>query len=835
MATKSSHAEQFVSVGGHRLRLTNLDKVMYPETGTTKGEVIDYYSRVAEHLIPHAADRPATRKRWVNGVGTADKPGQMFFEKNMPDGAPDWVKVRTIQHKDHVNEYPIVNDLATLVWIAQQAALEIHVPQWRFGRNGARKNPDRMVLDLDPGEGAGLPECVEVAKLVRGILRGMGLDPMPVTSGSKGIHLYAALDGSQSSDQVSAVAKELARALEADHPDLVVSDMKKAVRGGKVLLDWSQNNGAKTTIVPYSLRGRAHPTVAAPRTWAELSRPGLRQLTFDEVLARLKKKGDPLADLSAGRVDDSLGQYRSMRNKSVTPEPFGDVPGSDPTWKPDPANPHFVIQEHHASRLHYDFRLERDGVLVSWAVPKGVPTDPKQNHLAVHVEDHPFDYGTFEGTIPKGEYGAGEVAIWDRGRYDLEKWRDGTEGDGKGDKGEVILTIHGEKHGSHRLALIQTSTGDDAKNWMLHLMKDQDPVDWDAEGGPENVRTGEKWHGHRSVPSGRKGLTRGKTVVGGRPSANTIAPMLATLGSVQEFRGGEEWTYEMKWDGIRAVATVRGDEVTLRTRNGLDVTGSYPELAETLPEALRGGDAVLDGEIVALDAKGRPSFGLLQQRMGLSKPGDVERARGRTPVKYFVFDVLDDPKLPYAERRTRLTEAVRDNGPIVVPPDAGSELEKALATSAKLGLEGVMAKRLDSPYRVGKRSRDWIKLKHHKTQEVVIGGWRPGNGARADTIGSLLLGVKDGDGFRYVGRVGTGFADRDLQQLRARLDRIGRATSPLEGVPAADARDVHWVTPSLVGEVEYAEVTSDGRLRQPSWRGWRTDKKPDQVVRETAG
>lgn len=823
-------SEQFVSVGGHRLRLTNLEKVMYPETGTTKGEVIDYYSRVAEYLIPHAADRPATRKRWVSGVD-----GPMFFEKNMPDGAPSWIKVRSIQHKDHVNEYPVVNDLATLVWIAQQAALELHVPQWRFGRNGARKNPDRMVLDLDPGEGAGLPECVEVAKLVRGILRGMGLDPMPVTSGSKGIHLYAALDGSQSSDQVSAVAKELARALEADHPDLVVSDMKKAVRGGKVLLDWSQNNGAKTTIVPYSLRGRSHPFVAAPRTWAELTRPGLRQLEFHEVLDRLRKKGDPLGGLSAGRLDDSLGQYRSMRTKGVTPEPFGDVPGSDPTWQPDPAHPHFVIQEHHASRLHYDFRLERDGVLVSWAVPKGVPTDPKRNHLAVHVEDHPFDYGTFEGTIPKGEYGAGEVAIWDRGRYDLEKWRDGTEGDGTGDHGEVILTIHGEKHGSHRLALIQTSTGDDAKNWMLHLMKDQEPVDWDAEGGPEKVRTGEKWHGHASVPSGRKGLTRGKTVIGGRSSANTIAPMLATLGSAAEFEGGDDWAYEMKWDGIRAVATVRGDEVTVRTRNGLDVTGSYPEIAETLPGALGGRDATLDGEIVALDERGRPSFGLLQQRMGLTKPGDVERARGRTPVQYFVFDVIDEPKLPYTERRARLETAVHDEGPIVVPPDAGDDLASALATSAKLGLEGVMAKRRDSPYRVGKRSRDWIKLKHHKTQEVVIGGWRPGNGSRAGTVGSLLLGVRDGDGFRYVGRVGTGFAERDLQQLRARLDRIGRATSPLEGVPAVDARDVHWVSPTLVGEVEYAELTGDGRLRQPSWRGWRTDKDAKDVVPETAG
>lgn len=292
-------AEQYVSVGGHRVRLTNLGKVMYPETGTTKGEVIDYYTRVAEVLIPHAMNRPATRKRWVSGVGTAEKPGQVFFEKNLPDSAPNWVARRDIQHSDHVNTYPLVNDLPTLVWIAQQNALEIHVPQWRFGPRGARRNPDRMVLDLDPGEGAGLPECVEVAKLVREILTDMRLDPMPVTSGSKGIHLYAALDGKQSSDQVSAVAKELARSLEADHPDLVVSDMKKAVRSGKVLLDWSQNNGSKTTIVPYSLRGRLRPTVAAPRTWRELLSPTLRQLEFTEVLERLASKGDPLAELSA--------------------------------------------------------------------------------------------------------------------------------------------------------------------------------------------------------------------------------------------------------------------------------------------------------------------------------------------------------------------------------------------------------------------------------------------------------------------------------------------------------------------------------------------------------
>ncbi|WP_432397633.1 non-homologous end-joining DNA ligase [Pseudarthrobacter sp. L19] len=259
-----AEGKERVRVDGRELVLTNLDKVMYPETGTTKADVLAYYAAVAPVLIPAAADRPATRKRWVHGVGTAEAPGEMFFQKNLDHSTPGWVPRASITHKDRTVQYPLVNDPATLTWLAQIAALEIHVPQWRVDSGGDPLPPDRLVLDLDPGEGAGLAECVEVATLARAILRDVGLDPVPVTSGSKGIHLYAALDGTQSSDQIADFAHELARALEADHPDLAVSDMKKTLRTGKVLVDWSQNNAAKTTIVPYSLRGRLRPTVAAP-------------------------------------------------------------------------------------------------------------------------------------------------------------------------------------------------------------------------------------------------------------------------------------------------------------------------------------------------------------------------------------------------------------------------------------------------------------------------------------------------------------------------------------------------------------------------------------------
>jgi bifunctional non-homologous end joining protein LigD len=818
MATSTAE-DQVVSVDGHRIKLSNLDKVLYPATQTTKRDVIDYYARIAEFLIPHAANRPATRKRWVHGVGTADEPGQVFFQKNLDDSTPSWVKRRAIAHKEHTNDYPLVNDLATLTWLAQIAALEIHVPQWQFGRTGTQKNPDRLVLDLDPGPGVGLPECAEVARLAREILVGMGLDPLPVTSGSKGIHLYAALDGKQTSDEVATVAHELARALEADHPDLVVSDMKKSLREGRVLVDWSQNNGNKTTIVPYSLRGRERPTVAAPRTWRELSSKNFAQLEYTEVLARVAKNGDPLASLTAGHLAsleptpermsgfDRLEKYRSMRDGSKTPEPVPEEPAAASEGFS------FVIQEHHARRLHYDFRLEHDGVLVSWALPKGVPTDSKTNHLAVQTEDHPIEYGSFEGRIPTGEYGAGEVTIWDAGTYELEKWRDGEE---------VIAVLHGEKHGTHRYALIHSGgEGRSENNWLIHLMKDQPGEKENA--GPDDAAPAARTKPDRAAPA--------------RTGSKPPSPMLATLGSATEaaFDDESDWAFEMKWDGVRAIAEVRDGELRLFSRNGVDITVSYPELAAVV-DAVKG-DAVLDGEIVALDKSGRPDFSLLQGRMHLRKQADVEKAAKAIPAKYMVFDILESAgtslmRREYVERRAALEETVEPDAVVQVPPVFDGDLAAAMESSGSLGLEGVMAKKLDGRYSPGVRSRTWLKLKHHRAQEVVIVGWRPGHGSRAKRVGSLLMGVPEGDGIRYVGRVGTGFDERALDEMMPRLKKLARKTSAVVDVPAADARDAMWVSPKLVGEVEFAEWTPTKRLRQPSWRGWRPDKDVSDVTVE---
>ncbi len=487
-----------------------------------------------------------------------------------------------------------------------------------------------------------------------------------------------------------------------------------------------------------------------------------------------QRKGTP-----GEKSKSALEPYRAKRNAARTPEPMGDRPRS----RRGKDLPVFVIQEHHARALHWDFRLEHEGVLVSWALPKGVPEDPKSNHLAVHTEDHPLDYGSFEGEIPAGEYGGGRVKIWDHGHFEVEKWR----------PDEVMVVLHGSRVRG-RYVLFPTG----GKNWMIHRM---DPAPEDFHPLPEKVR-----------------------------------PMLATPGTLPASDRG--WAFEIKWDGVRAISFIEGGRIRMMSRNDKDLTPSFPEFRE-LGEFLGSRPCVLDGEIVVLGEDGAPDFGRLQHRLHLTSANAVKRQSAESPASYVLFDVLHLDGHPlfaksYDERRAQL-EDLGLSGASFATADSFRDVkgEDTLHATKEAGLEGVIAKQRGSRYVEGKRSDAWIKIKNVRTQEVVIGGWTDGAGSRAGSIGALLLGVPAEEGLRFVGKVGTGFKDHDRESLMELLRPSTRTTNPF--TPASDIKEraAHFVEPELVGEVRFGEWTQSLRLRHPVWRGLRPDKNPQDVVVES--
>jgi bifunctional non-homologous end joining protein LigD len=510
---------------------------------------------------------------------------------------------------------------------------------------------------------------------------------------------------------------------------------------------------------------------------------------------------------------DGLHAYREKRDFTATSEPSGSVPAGDDarTEGIGAGAPRFVVQQHDASRLHWDLRLERDGALASWALPRGVPLDPRDDRPAIRTEDHPLEYLTFHGEIPAGSYGAGTMEIFDAGTYELHEWSD---------RKKVEVTLHGER--------LRGRYG------MFPLSRRPPP-------GEERVEAGEPWMIHRMDPPSDPAR---------EPLPQHMAPMLARSETASPLAlpdDDEHWAYEVKWDGIRALLWSDHGHVRIESRTQRDITARYPEL-RPLGRALGAHELLLDGELVALDAQGRPSFELMQSRMNIEGTASIRRAARRQPVVYMAFDLLHlDGRslcdLPY-ERRRELLDRLDLNGPAWRTPRAQRGHGRALLDATReQGLEGIVAKRLDSRYEPGRRSGAWRKLRNRRRQELVIGGWTAGQGRREGSIGALLLGARERPGgpLRFAGGVGSGFTEAMLQDLQRRLEPLRRARSPFKPDPARAGtgsrppRGARWVEPQLVAEVELTDFTREGAARQAVFKGLRDDKDPAEVVFEPDG
>lgn len=770
MAKKS----QWTQVGKRKLELSNLDKVLFPEDGIVKAEVIAYYLKIAPTILNHIKGRALTLIRFPDGIH-----GEMFYQKNRPEWAPKWLEFEQLGKEE--KDYIIATEPASLVWLANLASLELHQlhsrrPNFEF--------PDYMVFDLDPPEGYSFERIVSLAFDLRAHVESFGYTAFVKTTGGKGVHICCPIEPKFDFHTVFESAQLIAQPFVDANAKETTLHIKKDARKGRVLIDIYRIRSGQSIVSPYSLRGRVGAPVSMPLKWEELEMlKSPLEYNIHNAIDKVLNDGDAWEGIDAFAVElhnhrkrvvakelpvskkrktpAQLESYEKKRDFKKTPEPDARIV--------EGGGNNFVIHRHHASHLHYDLRLEQDGVLKSWAVPKGMPPHPGVKRLAVQTEDHPMKYLTFDGKIPKGQYGGGDMWIYALGKYTITKEKK---------DGFYFRLSSKELTGEYRIYQIKQ------KEYLLERV-DIPQVDF---------------------------------------LKDEIAPMLSDRATTLP-PNNEDYIYEVKWDGIRALISLEDGQLRIRSRNQNDITKQFPELL-IADKAFRATNGLFDAEIVCLGKQGKPEFKKVINRLMASGDTNISKLSRSNPVYCYIFDCLylDGRSLinePLLQRKVWLKDAIKKDTPYRVSEwmEDGEGLLEAARVHA---LEGIMAKRKDGRYIPGKRSDSWLKIKIRNTADCVVIGYNEGKGNRKDAFGGLHLAQWEGNELVYRGKVGTGFDDATIKDIFSRIKKLKEIRKPVEG-KVLDEKVSTWVEPKIMIEVTYASLTPDENFREPVFVRLRED------------
>jgi len=745
--------EIITEIEGRRIKLSNLQKVLYPSVGIVKAEIINYYITAAPYILKYISQRPLTLIRFPDGV-LANR----FYSKNKPNWTPQWVASVKVAKDDDIT-YIMANEIATLAWTANLATLELHPMQIRSNH---LKYADHFIFDLDPPETSNFEVVIKLALNLKPFLESFGYHPFIKTSGGKGLHIYVPIIPQYDNDRLVSTLKSLAKAYIKIDPSVTLK-MNKEKRKGKVLLDIYRNHKSQTCVAAYSTRGKEGAPVSTPITWEELPNiKSSKEFNIHSVLDRLKTVGDPwdgfydhavpLHDQET-KPEENLKKYNEKRDFTKTSEPKAALVSGSP-------NNRYVIQLHDASNLHYDLRIEDEGVLRSWAIPKGLPTKNGFKRLAIETEPHPIKYLTFEGKIPKNEYGGGEMWIFDTGEYEYVK---------KEDKKLKIKLTKGKITGTYTLINTKDS------QWLVETNLEESKI----------------------------------------KSLSSASPMLASMGEKIPSKAG--YSYEIKWDGIRVLIQKKGKFVKITSRNGNDLTKKFPLIVESF-EKQEPQEIIADGEIVALNPNGTPNFSKVVGRMHLNGKDAIASAARRTQTVFYAFDCLylDGMSLinhPIETRRNWLKVNIKVEEHIRYSQsfEDGKQLFDAIKAQ---GMEGIMCKKNGSKYELGQRSKSWLKIKVRSTDEALIIGYTKGKGDRSALFGSLHLAKMEEDKMVYYGKVGTGFDQAKIKELLELLKEVKTTKKPIKDT-IEEEKNTIWIEPKYICKLKYASMTSNNTYREP--------------------